>query len=505
MTPEARRSQAPGPGTPKLGSAALTALLLWGCGGDSGGPGPGTAGSAAVPEPDPVKPPNILLVSLDTLRADRLGTYGHDRDTSPFLDRIAAEGARFDDLSAPSSKTATSHMSMFSGMHPGVHGVRNSYEPEAQAASGDLPLLPEVLAEAGYRTAAFTGGGMMAGELGFARGFQHQDERGGGADRVFDRAETWLRDWAATEGQGDDPRPLFLFVHTYEIHDPYTAPPAWQERFVDPAYAGKIDSTRVELPEDAAEMWKQDPTFYIEVQRRFWDGLQATPEDMDHLSDLYDAGIAYTDHLLEGLWGAVQELGLSEDILLVITSDHGESLGQHGHLTHESLHQEVLHVPLLVRWPGRVDAGRTIPEPVQGVDLYPSLLDLAGLEPPVPVQGRSWAPRLDADPAVPGEVDLVWAELGTPGNEELALRWGRYKLIGDRPTRTAELFDLVVDPGETIDGSDNFAEMARHLSRLAVELEEANAELAPAYRTVGVTLGAAAQGQLDALGYTGDE
>ena len=166
---------------------ALGALALSACG---GGGGEGSDGE---------RPPNILLISLDTLRADRLGAYGYPRPTSPFIDALAADGALFTDVSSPSSKTATSHMTMFTGMHPTVHGVRNCYTPETERVSGEMPLLTEHFDRAGYRTAAFTGGGMMTHELGFDRGFEIYDDQVGGADNVFPRAEKWLREYAQSE------------------------------------------------------------------------------------------------------------------------------------------------------------------------------------------------------------------------------------------------------------------------------------------------------------------
>lgn len=484
-------------------TAALLAVVAFACGqGEvvdvrtlgAGGPAASQGGA---------KPPNILLVSLDTLRADRLGCYGYDRDTSPFLDRLAGEGTLFLDLSAPSSKTAPSHMTMLSGLHPGVHGVRNCYTVESQAASADLPMLPELLAEVGYRTAAFTGGGMLSGELGFERGFEVYDEAGGGAERVLPKASAWLRDFAANEGAKEDPAPFFLFVHTYEIHDPYTPPKEWQQRFAA-GYRGGIDSTRVEYPLDAAEAWKTDPGFYDGIQKRFWGGMRATPEDVQQLSNLYDAGIGYTDSVLAELWRTVEELDLDEELLLVVTSDHGEEFNEHGKLTHKTVYQPVLHVPLIVRWPGRVAAGAEVAAPVQGADLAPSLLELAGLSADPVMQGRSWVPKLQAEDGVPVPVDLVWSELGTPDNEEAALRWGRYKIIGHRAAKTLEVYDLDVDPGEQVDAAGNLVKVTEVLTERLVEQEAANGALAPGFRTQPVTLGGAAQGMIDALGYTGD-
>lgn len=491
--------------TPWSGWAAFTTLGLVAVFAAACSNGEPTGGGSTSGEPAVVeaRPPNVLLISLDTLRADRLGVYGYERPTSPFMDQLASAGAHFTDVSSPSSKTATSHMSMFTGMHPTVHGVRNCYTPDTQRVSGELPLLAEHFERAGYRTAAFTGGGMMTHELGFDRGFGIYDDQGGGADRVFPRAESWLREYAKTEGGKADPVPFFLFVHTYEIHDPYTPPAEWQARFVGD-YQGAIDSTRIEFPENAAEVWKTNPEFYEEVQARFWGQFKGNdPADIAHMSDLYDAGIAYTDALLAELFGVLAELGLeNEDLLVVLTSDHGDEFSEHGQMTHQTLYQGVLHVPLIVRWPGKVAAGLALNQPVQGADLMPSILELAELEPLAPVQGRSWVPSLSGEP-VPWE--LAWSELGTPNNEMASMRWGKYKLMGDRRTRKGRLFDLDFDPAERFDGTDVFPELAVHMGVVMESLEKANLELLPKYPTIPVTLGDAAKGAMDALGYTGDD
>ncbi len=476
----------------------LATALLTGC----GDPGPEVAvifdGEVATAA-DEQGPVSVILVSLDTLRADRLGCYGYDRGTSPFLDKIAAEGARFTSASSPSSKTATSHMSMLSGFHPTVHGVRNCYTADALGANPEMPMLAEYFDAVAYKTAAFTGGGMMTHELGFDRGFSVYDDAGGGADRVFPKAASWLREYAAVESEKDDPTPFFLFVHTYEIHDPYTPPMAFQERFAS-GYKGTINSERVDLPEDAAEAWKTDPEFYQGVQDQFWGGFQGyLQEDVAQMSNLYDAGIAYTDSLLEELWKTVEELGLDGEVLLVITSDHGEEFGEHNGMSHQTVFEEILHVPLIVRWPGKVAPGLVLDNPVQGIDLSPSLVELAGIPSLTEAQGFSWAESLGGETV---EWNTVWSELGTPNNELASLKWGRYKLIGNRQKQDAGLYDLRVDPDEKFNSIQNFEELGVHLSKLMFAQEASNLELAKKYPPVPAPLGAAAKGAMDALGYT---
>ncbi|MCZ6596177.1 MAG: sulfatase [Planctomycetota bacterium] len=457
-----------------------------------------SCGAGASPELGSPTGPSVILVSVDTLRADHLGCYGYPKETSPFLDRIADEAVVFEETMAASCRTATSHMSMFSGLHPGVHGVRNSFERDVQAASPQLPWLPALLREAGYHTAAFTGGGMMSGEFGFARGFDVYDDKGEGAARVVDRADRWLRRYA--DGGGD--RPFFLFVHTYEVHEPYTAPPDWQARWVSPDYGGNIDSTRCELPENASEVWKEDKGFYEEILNRFWRGFdRRDAADVQHMVDLYDACIAFTDHELERLWRTVEELGLADDVLLIVTSDHGEEFMEHGKTSHDSIYQEVLRVPLIVRMPGKSHT-RRIGRPVQGIDLAASIAELCDLSFPVETQGSSWASDVMGGF---GENDRTWSELGWPP-ETAALRWGRHKLVVDRTAKSFELYDLKADPGEHSDlaGAPPDDLLAR-MGQAARELHVDNAKLSKRWPTVSVRLGDRALGVINALGYGGDD
>ena len=392
-------------------------------------------------------------------------------------------------------------MSMFTGLHPGAHGVKNYYGVDSRALSPDVPLLAELLLDAGYHTVAYTGGGMMSAELGFERGFDLYDDQGGGGDRVFARAIDWL-DRAIPELDADEP--FFLFVHTYEIHDPYTPPAEWQERFTSP-YDGGIDSTRIEIPENGAEVWKRDPTFYEAIQDRFWGKFRGQdPRDVQHMRDLYDAGIAYTDHLFETFWQKAREHGLDDDVILIVTSDHGEEFQEHGGMSHQTIYEEILGVPLIVRPPGGLAAGaRVVDTPVSGVDLMPSILELAGLAVPEGLQGRSWLPALSG--ASDGSAPFRWAELATPKNPTLAVRRGPFKLLGDRFTRDTVLFDLESDPAERNDVKAANPEEHQALAGIAEAQVAENATRAGSHPTIPVKLSEDAQAEMDRLGYTGGE
>ncbi len=448
--------------------------------------------------------PSVLLISLDTLRADRLGCYGYDRPTSPVIDGLAANAVLFEDVASPSAKTATSHMSMFTGLHPGAHGVRNTYGGTGLAPHADLTTIFQAAKAAGYITVGFTGGGMMSAELGFGRGFDLYDARGGGGDRVFQRATQWC----AENLEALEDEPLLLFVHTYEIHDPYTPPLEWQTRFVDAAYAGAIDATRISLPENAAETWKTDPHFYTEVQDRFWGGFDGgSAADVQYLSDLYDAGIAYTDDLLGQFLGSIAPTRFARECLVVLTSDHGDEFQEHGNLTHQSIYQEILHVPLIFKLPSTdpasaARAGVRIARPVRGIDLGPSLAEWCGVQLSAVVQGLSLLPEVRGATRSESE---TWSEIGTVANELASLRAGPYKLLALKAApEQGALYDLSLDPRERFDRLADYPEMVRQLGQRLSASVEANSELARRYPPGAVEMGAETLGALQALGYTGE-
>lgn len=461
---------------------ALLGLAASACGSDAG--------------PGAERRPNVLLVSIDTLRADRLGTYGYTRGTSPNFDALGLEGVVFDRLSAPSSKTASSHMSMFTGVHTGTHGIINFTTDVGRAPSAELPLVSELFSEAGYDTAAFTGGGMLRGELGFDRGFDVFDHRGGGAEAIFDRG----REWFATTASSD--RPFFLLLHTYEVHDPYTPPDEWQQRFAG-GYTGAMDSRRVELNGESEAAFEH-LTEFRSIQDRFWNSFDRNlPADVQHLSNLYDAGVAYTDQLFGELWSDLQAEGWADDLILVVTSDHGDAFLEHDKLTHRTIHEEILHVPLIVRFPDGRAAGRRVDAHVQGVDLMPSLLDLVGLPVPGHVQGRSWFPWIQR-PEGPSEGDWnwAWAELGDPGTDVSSLREGDWKLIG-MPSKEHPgfLYDLATDPGEQRPSTALHKERAMELARRMEAVAAENRALSERFASTEVRLDGSGMADLERLGY----
>lgn len=363
--------------------------------------------------------PNVILISIDTLRADHLPSYGYGRDTAPFVDEYFARGGvLFESTTAASAVTAPSHMTIFTGLQPSAHGVTDGLRTLART----IPTLPEELRAHGVTTAAFTEDGWVGVHQGFARGFDRFVENKsadvmvpeGQVDRTFAQARAWF------ERHGD--RRFFLFVHTYQVHAPYAPPPRYAALFAD---AGA------------------DP-----------------PPHLRAMAD-YDREIRYVDDELRGLVAALERAGLAEHTVLVLTSDHGEEFLEHGLVSHGGhLYEESVRVPLLLRGPG-FPAGLRVATPVAQADLMPTLLGLFGVAPPPGGQGRSLldlarggdAPGLAGRPLF--SEGLVKFQAGAGGGRSFdppvtAVRVGPRKLLRDRERgeQRLELYDLARDPGE---------------------------------------------------------
>jgi arylsulfatase A-like enzyme len=336
---------------------------------------------------DHPRPASVILVTLDTTRADRLPPY--DGDVSlPAVERLAREGVVFDRAIASAPLTLPSHSSLFTGRVPPAHGARVN----GVTLAGKLPLLSEQLRAAGYRTAAFVGSIVLSGDRGLRRGFDLYDDVKPVAGRlrrhaseVVDGAIDWMN-------AGDD-APFFLWVHLYDAHAPQ------------------------ELP--------------VEF-------------DASSFGDPYGAAIAFMDSQIARLIQALEDRRALDRTAVIVTADHGESLGEHGERGHGIfLYESALRVPLIVRWPGIEP--RRVPDLVQLIDLAPTILALEGLEAP-PMDGANLAPVLRGRPAGgrTGYAESVyplqygWSALRTVRDE-------RFKLIeAPRP----ELYDLASDPDE---------------------------------------------------------
>ncbi len=363
---------------------------------------------------------SILLVSIDTLRADALGCYGNARAQTPWIDRLAREGARFTQAHAHNVVSLPSHANLLSGRYPLEHGVRDNSGFRFPA---DTPTLATLLRERGLRTGAFVSGFPLDSRFGLARGFEVYDDRIAGGERQpgfvmperpGPRTVANALRWRAELGG----KPSFTFVHLYEPHFPYAPPEPFASRFADAPYQGEV---------------------------------------------------AAADKALEPLLQPLLQAGRGARTLVVLTSDHGEALGDHGEATHGVFaYESTLRVPLVLWAPGLLPA-RVIDVPVGHVDVLPTILDLLGLPAPAGLSGRSLRPLLTGagSEARPSYFEALSASLNRGWAPLRGIREGALKYV-ELPV--PELYDLATDPGETRNlasgrGSD-LDRLAAHLRRL---------------------------------------
>lgn len=376
-----------------------------------------------VPAAKMPTPPSIILLSVDTLRADHLPTYGYARETAPFLrDGMAAQGTVFGDFVSAATTTGPSHMSMLTSLSPAVHGATGSHAALATPVS----TLAMQLRDVGYETAAFTDDGAIDHERGFVLGFDRFYEnksarvmQEGQIERTFELARAQLDAFAG--------RPAFLFLHTFQVHAPYTPPPAYGDLF-----------SNEELPP----------------------GTSAEEAEAFERAMLYDREIRYMDDELREFVEWLEGRGFFENGVLVFTSDHGEAFREHGYNGHGGLpHDELLRIPLVLRGAG-IAAGRRVSERMTHIDLMPTLLEWAGVDAPAHITGLSFADMLR--PGDPGSaagservmVSEAWVAASGTKPPSLAIRKGRRKLMRIERSGgevTYQYFDLERDPGEVAD------------------------------------------------------
>ena len=469
-------------------------VLLTACGGAPSPPPPATFGLPTV-RWVPEEAPTVILVSIDTLRPDHLGCYGHDQPTSPNVDRFREGAALFSTAITQAPSTLPSHATMLTSLLPEHHGA---FFARRTPLPGDLPTLATVLAGAGYRTAAFTGGGQIAPEFGLDRGFEIYGVNEGGPD-FADAVRAGL-EWLG----GDPDRPAFLFLHTYQVHHPYT-PDADLLAIFDEGYAGQ-------LPDEISK----------ELLNSINRGEVVIDEfDLDHIKAAYDAEIRSVDQAFGELLNGLDALGLADNTLLIFTSDHGEEFGEHGVVGWHShtLYDELLRVPLLIRFPDGLAAGQTVDPQVRLIDLAPTITSAVGLEAPPIFEGVDLRRVIDGLPAPLPALSQLDLPVGERVMSMRTLNWKLYPTaaMGGNPfsdtrppfmTRVRNryqrwrhpyvFFDLANDPGETTDVlAENFWNSTGH-EKLIKRLSAERPVPAPAPT---VTVDDATAERLEALGY----
>jgi arylsulfatase A-like enzyme len=399
----------------------------------------------ALPPRDPVR--KIVLLSIDTLRPDVLSPYRSDLDTTPNLRRFAEEALLFTDVIAQAGSTAISHKSLFTSLYPSIHKTTRRRVPLALL---ELPM--ETLQSNGFRTAGFVGGGQVSAKLGFARGFDsYQEIRD--LHQLGDQAVAWLNEHHADA--------FFLFLHTYQMHCPYTPPEEYRRKYAD-WYAGDIDPKgRVRKGQAGCGL-------------SYYNHRSMSPDDYRYLRSLYDADAEFVDTFLGRIFDALRKLDVYDETMIVFTSDHGESFGEHGFVGHNRVYNTVLRVPLIVKIPG-VPPSR-LEAPVEMFDIMPTILEAAGIPPPYRLQGRSLLSLAAMSP------DSAAREIRISEGSSVAVQEGDWKIVfrWDSEKRP-RLFHLPTDPEERNDLSKEHPERVARLRDHHTRMRERNRELAAAF------------------------
>ena len=402
--------------------------------------------------PEPQPPKRVILITVDTLRADHMGVYGYPRQTSPKLDSLAEQGVTFTNAIAQWPKTGPSLASIFTGRYPKTTGLTHR---AAQKIPAEYQTLPELFQSAGYRSLGVVSNAVLSAELGWDRGFDEFLETWKQGGMISDDPVEH-RKWVsaplvnelaipAIERYADEER-LFVWLHYSDPHAPYLLPEGAADPFSGDAFDTQNEMIERELP----------PARALGTERR-----------LGHYVAKYDANILVTDSHIGSILEHLESLGLLEDALVVFTSDHGEGLGEHNELFEHGRepYNTTAHVPLLIAHTGVTRAGRRVEYPVELLDLYPTLRDLLQhAEGPEDLEGTSLVPFLGQDGVIGSEASrpfrYAFSEAG--GGQQLwrhyvSVQDGRWKLVfhpaverNDRSLpATIELYDLGSDPLES--------------------------------------------------------
>ncbi|MEL6347263.1 MAG: sulfatase [Myxococcota bacterium] len=418
-----------------MNPSILALIALTGCW--SSPPGDLPAGDADTPD--------IVFVSIDTLRADHLSSYGYARQTSPFLDQLAADGVRYAHARSASPWTLPAHTTMFTGQLPATHRVVD----DNLALSTDVPVLPTLLQQAGYKTAGLVSTLYVSRKFGFERGFDYFNDFGINTEKenlhgdlkASDVVDDALR-WWSKQDQGE---PVFLFLHFYDVHYTYDPPAPYDAMFDRP-------------PQKGDQRYKN----YFYFKRNPLDEAQMT-----HQIAQYDEAIRYVDDQLKRIADASEKAG--RQIRWVVTSDHGEEFGERGSWGHaHTLYTEQLHVPLIVSGPG-IPADTVLEKPVGNHDFAPTIASWAGVADQLEADGIDLNPSFEGGDAVLPERAFL-AETTRFKTNRLSLLHKGLRLEWDLHANKAELYNPTLDPDEQIDLSKRMYPMRAEMQRKAIEL-----------------------------------
>jgi arylsulfatase A-like enzyme len=389
--------------------------------------------------PTDVDGPSFLIILIDTLRADHMGAYGYSRSTTPFIDEWAEGATVFEAGIAQASWTKPSVASLFSSLYPTVHRTGNGLPDRRHVESNQLQFRPrpdtspptaqslpdavvtvaEVLRNAGYRCGGFINNNLVSKAYGYGQGFNIYTGRAMNTGRVTASGIRWI--------EKNSDRPFLLYLHYMQPHSPYSPPARYN------VFGAKIDSAHVGGD--------------IKNGINFTGTKQLSSDELEDIVALYDGEILYSEDQVLAVLKKLQDLKISQEVVVVLTADHGEEFLDHGMVWHESIHlyEELIRVPLVMKIPGNMQ-GRRVETPVMQIDIAPTLISMAGLNPPADMQGRSFSGLFEEMPLNPRPIFSETIDYGYIQT----IRDGSMKLIQDWENHSTELYNLETDPRELV-------------------------------------------------------
>ncbi len=383
------------------------------------------------------RPRPIIIIDIDTLRADHLGCYGYHRDTSPNIDALAAESTRFEWAFSQAPNTPPSQTSILTSLYPSIHGMIKHTDRVPQ----EVTTLAEALADQGFGTAAFVDGGYMSPAFGLDQGFEVYEKHDlEGLEVIGPKVIKWVRRHASET--------FLLLVHTYDVHTPYDPPEPFRSMFLDG------------LEQQATDGFENRPKNLKGLVRGLMDGQAEARANLAYAEACYDGGIRYVDEWIGTFLDELDDLALLDRATILLLSDHGDEFFEHGSVLHTRLYATVTRIPLLIRRPGGQGAG-VVSQVVESIDIMPTVLELAGAPLPPGIQGRSLLPLMRGESSPPYR---AFGESPFYNSRRFVVRDG-HQLLWTRKTGDLELYDLHRDPLEQTDLADAQPERTARLRR----------------------------------------
>ncbi len=371
---------------------------------------------------------NVLLILVDTVRADHFSCYGYHRNTTPHIDSLAAAGTIAELCQGQASWTLPAMTTIMSGVPTVVHGAGRS-STGFHGISPDVPWLPLAFNREGYRTAAFFNVMFMNADFGFHRGFQHFDCQGVASGNSLRKAGPTVDDFLTWLDSGDESKPFFAAVHFYDPHIPYRAPEPFRSMYTDPNYNGEY-----------GDSWGEGITEMMDVNSG---EVIPTQSDMENLVALYDGELTYTDSEIGRMLADLRSRGLADNTLIILVGDHGEEFLDHGGIEHgRTLYQETTHVPLIIAGPG-FGGGRVISRSVAQLDIAGTIASVTGIEFTTLEPALNLTGSIDPARLIPAS-GVLWRAEG----DLVSIVSNNSKLIWSVEDDSLEAFNLAADPLE---------------------------------------------------------